>query len=161
MAGDVNIKYGTNGQTITITVSSLTNNSARESTAIDNSSNLYADALVFLKLKTGASGTAATGYCNVYAYGTANGGTNYTDNATGTDAGITLPSPPNARIIGIVNMVANSTTYYGGPYSIAAAFNGVLPEKWGIIVENKTGGTLDTTAGNFTVVYQGVKAAYT
>jgi len=161
MAGDILIKYGTNGQTITCGFEGLANNSARQSTAIDNSSNTFVDALVFIKIKTGASGTASTGYANVYAYGTSDGGTTYTDGASGTDGAITLTSPPNMRIIGIINIVANSTTYYGGPFSVAAAFNGVLPQKWGIVIENKCGGTLDATAGNHFAKYQGVEAQYT
>lgn len=155
---DIKAKFGTSGQTITCTLASLTNNSARASTALDNSTNVYLDALVFLSIKSGASGTATTGYANIYAYGTADGGTNYTESATGSDAGITLVSPTNLKLIGIINIVANSTTYKAGPYSVAAAFGGILPEKWGIVVENKTGGTLDGTEGNHLKIYQGVYA---
>lgn len=90
----------------------------------------------------------------VYAYGTADGGSNYSEGATGSDAGITLTSPPNVKLIGIINVVANSTTYKSGPFSVAQAFGGVLPEKWGIIVENKTAATLDASVGS--AIYQGV-----
>lgn len=150
--------FGTSNQAITLTIASLTNNSARESTAVDNSSNLYLDALVQLKVKSGAASTSATGYLNVYAYGTADGGTTYSDTASGTDAAITLTVPPNARLIGSINIVANATTYESHPMSVAAAFGGVLPEKWGIIIENKTGGTLDATGGSHFAIYQGVYA---
>lgn len=153
---DIKEKFGANGQTITITVASLANNSARQCTVIDNSTNVFLDALVQLKLKTAAASTSATGYVNVYAFGTVDGGTTYTENAGATDAAITLTSPPNAVLIGRINCVANATTYYSSPMSVAAAFGGVLPEKWGIIVENKTGATLDATAGNHAVKYQGV-----
>ena len=87
-------KYGTNGQAITCTVASLGNTSARVATAIDNTSNLFLDALVFLKVKTGASGVASTGQINVYAIGTVDGGTTYTENAGSSDAAVTLTSPP-------------------------------------------------------------------
>lgn len=153
---DIKTAYGTNGQTITCTLASLANNGARESTVIDNSSNKYLDALVALQITTGGSGTSTTGYVNVFAYGTVNNGTDYSGTATGSDAGITLTSPPNVRLIGIINCVANSTAYDAGPFSVAAAFGGVLPEKWGIIVENKTGGTLDSTEGNHKKLYQGI-----
>jgi hypothetical protein len=158
MAADIKAKFGTNGQTITITVASLTNNSARQSTIVDNSTNVYLDALVQLKIKSAASSTSATGYINVYAIGTVDGGTTYTENAGASDTGITLTSPTNAILIGRLNVVANATTYYSTPMSVAAAFGGVLPDHWGIIVENKTGGTLDSTGGNHTVKYQGVYA---
>lgn len=161
MAGDLKAKFGSNGQTFTVTMASLANNSARQSTEIDNSSNLFHDALVFLKVKTGASGTTSTGTVNVYAYATVDNGTTRTENAGASDAAITLTAPPNARLIGIVNAVANSTTYYGGPFSVATAFGGVLPEKWGIVVENKTGGTLDSTEGNHAKLWQGVYGQYT
>jgi hypothetical protein len=136
----------------------LTNNSARASTAVDNSTNLFVDALVGGLLKTGAAGTAATGLAYIYAYGTVDGGTNYTENASGTDAAITLTNPTNLPLLGVVNMVAVATTYKFGPFSVAQAFGGTLPDHWGVVVLNATGGTLDTTAGNHKVVYQGVQA---
>lgn len=160
MAGDINIKYGPSNQAITCGFQGLTNNSARQSTAIDNSSNTFVDALVMIKVTSGGSGTAATGYINVYAYGSVNGGTNYSDSASGSDGSITLTAPPNMRIIGIINVVANSTTYWGGPFSVAAAFNGILPQYWGIVIENKTGGTLDADDADNDAIYQGIEAQY-
>lgn len=161
MAGDITTKYGSSNQAITVTLASLANNSSRESTAIDNSSNLFLDALVGGKIKSPASATATTGIVAVYAYGTTDGGTTYSDTASGTDAAITLTVPPNAKLIGIINVVANAVTYEFGPFSVASAFGGVLPDHWGLIFENKTGGTLDTTGSNHAVHYQGIKGAYT
>lgn len=155
---DIKTKYGTGNQTITVTLASLTNNSQRESTAIDNTTNLFLDALVGGKVKSPASATSATGSINVYAYGTDDGGTTYSDGATGSDAGITLTAPPNVRLIGVINVVANAVTYKFGPFSVAAAFGGILPASWGLIFENKTGGTLDSTGGNHAIHYQGVLA---
>jgi hypothetical protein len=155
---DIKAKFGSSGQTITCTLASLTNNSARQSTEIDNSTNLFLDALVFLNIASPSASTSTTGFVNVYAYGTVDGGTNRTENAGASDAAITLTVPANARLIGVINVVANSTTYKAGPFSVAAAFGGVLPEKWGIIVENKTGGTLNSTEGNHFKNYQGVLA---
>jgi hypothetical protein len=155
-----NIKeaFGTSNQSITITLASLANNGQRQSTVVDNSSNLFLDALVMLVLKSAAASTSATGYVNVYAFGTSDGGTNYSDAAGASDAAITLTSPPNMRLIGVINMVSNATTYRGGPFSVRAAFGGVLPDHWGIVVENKTGAALDATEGNHTKDYQGVYA---
>ena len=148
--------YGTQGVALTITLASLGNTSARASTAVDNTSNLYLDALIAVKIKSGASGTAATGVVNVYAYGTVDGGTTYTEGATGTDAAITLTVPTNARLIGVLNVVANATTYIG-TYSLAEAFGGIAPQKWGIIIDNESGAALDSTAGNLFVEYQGIQ----
>ena len=149
--------YGSNGQAITVTLASLTNGSARASTVVDNTTNLFLDALVFLNVKTGASGTGATGHVDIYTYGTVDGGTNYTENASGSDSSITLVSPSNARLIGIVNAVANAVTYKGGPFSVAAAFGGVLPDHWGLIIVNSSGGTLDGTEASHLKVYQGIQ----
>lgn len=151
---DFKTKYGSNNQAITCTITALANNGQRQSTAVDNGSNLFLDALVHVKVKTGSSSTSSTGYVNIYAYGTVDGGTTYSDGASGSDGSITLTSPPNMRLIGVMNCVADSATYQSGPLSIAQAFGGVLPEKWGIVVENKTGATLDASVGS--AYYQGV-----
>jgi hypothetical protein len=161
MAADIKAKFGTSNQAITCTLASLANNGARQSTEVDNSTNLFLDALVFLNIASPAASTSSTGFVNIYAYGTVDGGTNRTENAGATDAAITLTVPPNARLIGVINVVANSVTYKAGPFSVAAAFGGVVPEKWGIIVENKTGGTLNATEGNHFKAYQGVLAQST
>lgn len=159
---DIKAAFGTNNQAITCSLApggtGLANNGARESTAIDNTTDKFLDALVQLKIKTGASGVTATGYINVYAYGTSDGGTTYGDNCTGSDAAVTLVNPPNLRLIGTLNCVANATTYKSVPMSVAAAFGGILPDHWGIVIENKTGGALDTTEANHDKHYQGVYA---
>ena len=153
--------FGTANQTLTITLASLattsTNYTGRASTYVDNSTNLYLDALLSLTLKSGASGVSTTGTVLVYAYASADGGTTYTDGATGTDAAWTGTNPPNARLLTILNMVVVATTYHSGPISVASAFGGTLPQRWGIMVVNSSGGAFDTTAGNFSVFYQGVQ----
>jgi hypothetical protein len=148
--------YGSNNQSITCTFTSLTNNNARCALAIDNTSALFLDALVQVKVKSNASGTLSTGVVNVYAYGTSDGGSDYTDGVSGTDAAATLTSPTNLKLIGAINVVANATTYIGGPFSVAVAFNGVLPDHWGIVIENKSGAALDASVGS--AWYQGVQA---
>ncbi len=159
MAGNIETKYGTSNQAITCTFTSLANAAARQSTVVDNTTNVFLDALVAIKVKSGASSTAATGVVNVYAYGTADGGTTYTESASGSDASITLTVPTNLKLIGRVNVVANATTYNAGPFSVAAGFNGVMPDHWGIVVENQSGGTLDASVG--AAVYQGNYGQYT
>lgn len=149
--------YGSSNQSITCSLAGLTTTSLRQSTVIDNSSNLFIDALVVLKIKSGGSGTTATGAVYVYVYGTADGGTSYSDGASGTDGAFTPTAPTNLRLIGVINVVANSTTYTSSPMSVAAAFGGVLPDHWGIVIENKTGGTLDSTEGNHSKHYQGIQ----
>ena len=159
MATTLQSKYGTEKQAITVTLASLANNGARASTVVDNTSNLFLDALVQLQLKSGASGVSATGYVQVYAYGTVDAADSlYPEGATGTDGGVTLTVPTNLKLIGIINMVANATTYVSEPMSVAATFGGILPEKWGIVVVNQSGAALDATEGNHLKYYQGVEA---
>jgi len=161
MAGNIQNKYGTNNQSITVTLASLANNGVRASAVIDNTVNVFQDVLVFLQVKSASASVSSTGIVNIFAYGTANNGTTYTEGATGSDAGITLTSPPNCRLIGQVNVVANSTTYYGGPFSVAGAFRGVLPDHWGIFIQNNSGAALDGTESNHAKFYQGVYEQYT
>jgi hypothetical protein len=164
MAGDIKQKYGTDNQAINITLAGLANNAARQSDEVDNTTNLYQDALVALKIKSGATGTTTIGTINVYAYATVTVGAGSpwrTENAGAADAAITLTVPPNAKLIGIINVVANGVTYNAGPFSVASVFGYILPEKWGIIVENKTGGALDATEANHDKRYQGCNSQYT
>ena len=156
--GSLNEQFGSSGQSITCTINSLTNTSARQSTAIDNSTNLYIDALVNVTIVSAASSTSSTGYVAIYAVGTVDGGSTYGEGAGSSDAAITLTVPTNAKLIGILNVVANSTTYHSNPFSVAAAFGGVLPQKWVIIVQNESGATL-ASSGN-SAQYQGVYGEY-
>ena len=120
---DVKTAYGTNGQALTITLASLADSTSagRESTAVDNSSNKFLDALVLAKVKIANSGAIALpSAVFVYAYGTVDGGTTYGDTVTGSDAAITLTNPPNLKQLGLIYTPAINTTYKGGPWSVAS-----------------------------------------
>lgn len=153
---DLKAKYVGANTAITCDPSSLADGGARASTVVDNSTNLYIDAQVAGKIKSGGS-ALTTGTATIYAYGSADGGTTYTDTATGTDATVTLAVPTNAIPIGVINVVASTTTYKFGPFSVAKAFGGVLPQKWGIIVVNNAGAALDATAGSFSFFFTGIQ----
>lgn len=154
---DLKIKYGASTG-ITITLASLTSSAtaARECTAIDNTTNLYDDAMVYLacKLQAGTPGVDKTIY--VFAYGSEDG-TNYTDNATGSDAAVTMRDPTNLRLIGTIACPdSGGLTYKGGPFSVAQAFGGIMPRKWGIVVRNYTNVTFSATEGDHTKSYTGI-----
>jgi len=153
---DIKSKFGASGQTLTMTLANLANYSARQSAEVDNSANLFLDALLVLKIKSGASGVSSAGVVNIYAYGSVDGGTTRTEGAGASDAAITLANPTNLRLLGAMNMVANATTYISGPMSVANAFGGQLPERWGIVVENRSGAPFDTTEGNHAKLWQGI-----
>ncbi len=155
--------YGSSNQAITISADGLTNSNTigRQSAAVDNSSNLYADALVFAKVAVGTRTIGSDKALYVYVYGTVDGGTTYTDGCSGSDAAFTRTDPPNLIPLGTVNITAQSTTNYGGPWSVAARFGGQLPQKWGIVVDNFCGITLSGTSGgssNQHFYYQGVQS---
>lgn len=157
MAGNIELKFGTSNQSITCTLASLASAAARASTAIDNTTNVFEDLLVQLTLASAASGVSATGIVNIYATGTADGGTSYGESATGTDAAITLTSPTNLKLIGALNVVASSKTYVSSPMSVAAIFGGVVPDHVVIVVQNLSGAAL--VSGS--LKYQGVQHQYT
>jgi hypothetical protein len=146
--------FGTANQSVTCTINSLASAAARMGTAISNATTLYLDVLVMAEITAGAASTAATGTCVLYAAGSVDGGTTYTENAVGTDGALTLVVPTNLRIIGVVNVVANNGVYYGGPFSVAAAFGGILPQYFNLVFLNSSGGTL-AAAGN-SLYYQGI-----
>lgn len=147
--------YPATGTALTCTIASLTNNSQRQSTAVDNTSNLYEDVTVQLVTKTASSATSATGVVNVYVLTSSDGGTTYGENAGASDAAITLTAPPNAFLLFSLNTVANSTTYKSDAYSIKQAL-GFMPDHWVLVVENKSGATLDATGGNHSLKYAGL-----
>ena len=146
---DIKKAYG-NSTAITITLASLahSDNAGRESTAIDNGTDKFLDAMVQVVVKLAAGTPSADRTVYVYAYGSEDG-TIFTDNATGTDADITLTDPPNVRQIGTIRCpAAGGLSYESQPMSVAKAFDWVLPRKWGIIVRNNTNVAFDTTGSS-------------
>jgi len=152
-----NIKtaYGTS-TAITCTLASLAAGASRESAAIDNQTDLFTDALVSVTVKLAAGTPSNESTIIVYVYGSGDG-TNYTDNATGSDAAITLRSRPIMNGIGtIATPDPGGLVYKGGPWSVAQAFGGVMPRKWGIVVRNMTNLAFDATEGNHAKSYTGI-----
>lgn len=141
---DITTTYGA-ATAITITAASLANGSARQSAAVENTSN-FLDCLVQLY---GSSATAGPVY--VYVYSSIDG-TNYTDGATGSDAAFTMPTGVNLPLLGVFN--APTSAKASREMSVADLFGGVMPQKWGLVLVNSTGGTL---GGTFTAQYKGIK----
>jgi hypothetical protein len=156
---DIKTKYGGSNQTITITLNSLAHDAKRESDAVDNSTNCFLDALVQVRIATNTS-SASTGDMSVYvyAYGSADGGTSCSGNASGGDAsfGTDPQQLANCRLIGVIYAPTQNKVYESDLLSVAGAFGGILPQRWGIIVHNRTGQTLK--AGDCSAVYQGLYA---
>lgn len=137
--------------TITISPASVTTGNARQSAVIDNTATKYVDARIRVQSKSAASGTATL---DLYVY-SALGDTTYTDGATGSDAAFTTANRLNARYIGSIVMNA-ATAVQGEVPSVAQAFGGIMPDKWGLIVVNNSGATLSATAGDHVFEYEGI-----
>lgn len=135
---DVKQAYGAS-TALTITLDSLAAAGARESTAVSNTTTLFGDAHVTVIAALSSGSPTGDKAINVYAYGSEDGST-YTDNATGSDAAITLRSPTNLRLIGVVSAPdSGSVTYNSHPLAVSPAFGGTIPSRWGVVVENQTG----------------------
>jgi len=155
----VTITYGTS-TAITCTLASLASSATagRSCAAIDNTSDKFVDAMLYIAVKTSASALANDKACYVYLYGSEDG-TNYNGSsaeAEGTNAAVTLDSPTNLKGPYIIACPASSVTYKLVIGSVAAAFGGVMPRKWGFVLQNYTGQNLDSTEGNHTKTYTGI-----
>lgn len=111
--------------------------------AIDNTGNLYLDAMVKILVPVGA--VAAPKYINVWFSGSEDG-TDYLSNSATTDAyagadgAITLGAPPLFIGPWPTNTQQASVTVKILIPSICKAFGMlILPRKWGLIIENQTG----------------------
>lgn len=151
-----NIKYGTS-TAITCTTSGLAASTTvgRQCTVIDNTSNLFDDALVTVSVRPNASTPAANQSCLVYLFGSEDGTVYDSDAAQpgATDAGYTISTTTNLRgPVVISTPLAN--TVYTKVFSVAQFFNGLMPRKWGFVIINDTNNALSTTATTFS--YTGI-----
>jgi hypothetical protein len=144
-------------KTVTITTASLANNAWRQSAAVDNTIDLFVDALLGGSIQTGTTPTVNT-VIEVYVYGTWDG-TNYTAGASGSDAAYTADGEEDElRFLTSITVDATSDQdYVWGPVSVAQAFGGVLPSKWGVVVKNGTAVTTNATGTNNACKFIGVK----
>jgi hypothetical protein len=157
---DVKTAYGSSGQALTITLINLADSATvgRESTAVDNSSDKYLDVLISAKFGLTTGTVSDPKAVMVYAYASVDGGSEWPDAVTGSDAGITIETPTALKVLGAVYFSAQSQTHKGGPWSLAALYGGRMPERWGVVVVNDSGIALSNTAGNQAIEWQGVYA---
>lgn len=152
--------YGT-ATALTMTLASLASDTnllaGRESTAVDNSTDDAIDALVGGKVTTGTTPTASR-QIEVWLYGSWDG-TLFSGGCTGSDGNLTFASEKSLLRLGVVisTDATSNHTYEWGPISVAAAFGGVMPRKWGVYIVQNTGAALNATAGNHEVKYSTVK----
>lgn len=143
--------YGTANSTLTITLNALGNAVANQSDGVDNSVPLYLDVALMVKVATTATSVSSTGSVEFYGFGDVGGG--FRTDTAGLAAGSAGVS--NARLIGVLQANSGNTTYAGGPWSVSAAFGGIMPTSWGVIAMNRTGAQLTNSASVQLVVFQG------
>lgn len=159
----VNIAYAS-AATVTISPASVADGGYRSSDAIDNATSVkYIDALVGGIVRIGA--VAADGTIAIYAYGSYDG-TEYTAGVSGADVTITWGTTGSTGVDGYLNLpllgvVSVDTTddddyVRWGPYSVAQAFGGALPPKWGIVIKNATGTAFHATQTSSECQYTGI-----
>lgn len=138
--------------TPTCTLNSLASSATagRESNSRDNTTDLYDDVLVQVKVKMGTGSSANDSAVYVYAAGSYDSGTTWPDAVTGADAAITFNNPTQLRLLGVIQVASGTVTgivYIMEPKSLAAVFGGAVPPKWSIQVRNYSGVALDASAG--------------
>lgn len=132
----------------TLTLASLATSTVgvgRQSTLVDNSTNLYFSALVSLNIHVGTTPTANS---LIYVYlirSNADTTAIADDNAGASDAGLTIV---NAPLLGVI--ICNAATT-GANYRklFDTAFLGDLGPKWGIAIVNSTGVALNASEGAY------------
>lgn len=162
MASLIKPSYGTKTN-FTITLASLAASATvgRQSTAVDNTTDLALDCLVGGLIETGT--VSGNKQVLIYVAGSVDGGTTYSGksgaNAIGaSDAGFTRADPTDLKLIGILPTPTSSLVYSFGPYSVAQAFGGNMPDHWVLVVFNDTGASLSATGGNNAGFYKPIQA---
>jgi hypothetical protein len=154
------------GAAVTITLASLAESNdwtaGRQSSEIDNTSNLYDDLLVSGKITTGTTPTVST-QINIYVAAWDAQANAYPDVITGAgDAAKTFTSVnvQTGAVKILKAMLIDSTsnrTYYFSNESVAALFGGILPQKVVFFVAHNTDANLNATGGNHAIDIQGVQ----
>lgn len=156
--GAIKQDFGSSTAITATGLASLAEAGAFELAAVDNSTNKFLDAMLNLAFKLQAGSPASDKAIYVWFYGSEDG-TNFTDNATGSAASVTMRSPTNLRGPFVINTPdSGGLTYKAVVGSVAAFFGGILPRKWGIVVQNKTNITFSATGSDHVVTYTGVFA---
>ena len=133
----------------------------RQSTTIDNTTNVYKDYLIAAnKITTGTSPTG--GQIEAWVYGSYDDTPTYPDTLTGSDANKTLTNT-NIKASAlypwcIVPVTTSSNVGYPIRPTSLASLPGALgiPKFHGIFVVHSTGVNLNATAGNHVLSYMGV-----
>lgn len=154
--------------TLTISPASLASSSTflagRESTEVDNTSDLYLDVMLRGVIRVGTTPTANT-MITLFAWGGLESlATTPLDTLDGTDSAETITSAGILQTMfrPAVTLIVDATTsdrdYPFVIRSLATALElPVLPPFWGIFLAHNTGVNLNATGGNHVIKWRGVK----
>ena len=127
----------------TITLASLANGSARQSTLLTNSSN-RPGALIYVRIKSGTVAPSANSVYEVYLL--RSDGTITEDGAGANDASITIE---NAPLLGTILVTATTTKNFYGVFDTATL--GPLGSIWGVAIKNSSGQAFSSTEADHAV----------
>jgi len=160
-SGDNKVAYGT-GTALTITLASLATSSTlvsgRQSTSVDNSSNLFLDDILSGKISVGTTPTANT-KIEIWLIPKGTDG-NWPDTFGATDANVTVTSREmlysyGTLLLSIPMPSATSNVAYAYNRSLLSKLS-VVPKEWCIWVTHSTAVNLNSTGGNHVVEHMGV-----
>ena len=162
MATTAKITYGASTTTV-ITLTTLaasTTGAGRQSLALDNTTNLFLDAMLYVECAV-TTGTIGMDKCvYVYLYGSEDGTTFNEDTVTGTDGTIAFNITGNNLILGgVINFATSATGLCAQNIiipSVATCFGGTMPRKWGFVIYNSTNIALSTTEALCVHTYTGI-----
>ncbi len=131
-----------------------------ESGVIDNTSNLYVDAIVGGTWTVGTTPTINTQVL-IYVGSVRDDAPVYPDVFDGTSSAETLTSAGVGsgflKLAAILNVDATtSNRVYDCVFSVASLFGGVMPLKWFLFIAHNTGVNSNSTAGNHVWKYTGI-----
>lgn len=154
--------------TITLSPASLASSTTfvagRESTEVDNTTNLYVDALVQGRVTVGTTPTANT-RIQIHVWGSDTSlATTALDTLDGTDSAETLTNTGMLntvlKLAAVIDVSAATSdlAYPFAPFSVATALGlTTLPRYWGLYLTHNTVAALHATAGNHVFSFTGVK----
>jgi hypothetical protein len=173
MAADIKTKYPvTSTVALTITLASLASDTnllaGRQSTPVDNTTNLDLDHKLSGVIMTGTTPTVST-TIEIWIFAprkVVTGTPTYPDSFSTADANRSSTSAnvkySAMKLAAVITVDATSNRAYDiAPISIAQLFGGTLPEFWGVWVVHNTAAALNATGGNHELHYERVIAQTT
>ena|SRR5215510_5680805 len=155
----VKVAYGTLTSMTVTGLASLASSATAgwQSAVVDNTTDLFLDALVEIVLDFANTAPANSKGAYVFAYGGVESGV-YSNPASGSQGSITLvdvtANAQNLRTLGFIPYTTADEVAESSPLSVAAAFGGVLPPFWGVVIMNHSGAAL--ASSGHTVKYRGI-----